>query len=239
MKISAIVLAGETANEELLEKCLKSLAWCDEIVKVEPESKNEDFSKWRNEGAKKAKNEWLFYVDSDEEVTPKLRKEIKSAIKSSKEEVGAFAIPRENILLGKKMRHGGWFPDYVLRLIKKEKLVHWEGRLHEQPKIKGETGYLKSPFIHKKHDDIAGMVEKTNKWSEVEGRLMYEAGHPQMNFFRFASAGMREFWQRMILQTAFLDGVEGTIYGLYQVYSRLISYAKLWEMQIKNEGGNI
>jgi hypothetical protein len=43
----------------------------------------------------------------------------------------------------------------------------------------------------------------------------------------------------MVVQTAFMDGAEGTIYGLYQVYSRLISYAKLWEMQIKNESGNL
>ncbi|KKR85027.1 MAG: hypothetical protein UU32_C0042G0010, partial [Candidatus Woesebacteria bacterium GW2011_GWB1_41_10] len=50
-------------------------------------------------------------------------------------------------------------------------------------------------------------------------------------FFRFFTAGLREFWLRMIKQMAFLDGKEGTIYAIYQVYSRLISYAKLWEKQ--------
>jgi len=43
----------------------------------------------------------------------------------------------------------------------------------------------------------------------------------------------REFWLRMIKQMAFLDGSEGIIYAIYQVYSRFISYAKLWEMQIR------
>jgi len=39
----------------------------------------------------------------------------------------------------------------------------------------------------------------------------------------------------MIKQAAFLDGVEGIIYGIYQVYSRLISYAKLWELQLSSK----
>ena len=79
------------------------------------------------------------------------------------------------------------------------------------------------------------MVDKTNEWSEIEAKLMYDAHHPKMNMFRFASAGFREFWKRMILQVAFLDGTEGVIYGMYQVFSRLISYSKLWEMQLRSK----
>ena len=76
------------------------------------------------------------------------------------------------------------------------------------------------------------MVDKTNKCSVIEAKLMFEAGHPPMNIPRFMTAMFREFWLRMIRQTAFLDGSVGIIYALYQVYSRFISYAKLWEMQV-------
>ncbi len=76
------------------------------------------------------------------------------------------------------------------------------------------------------------MVEKTNKWSEIEAKLMYDANHPRMNIIRFFTAMSREFWLRMIKYKAFLDGAEGTIYALYQVWSKFISYAKLWEMQV-------
>jgi glycosyltransferase involved in cell wall biosynthesis len=236
--LSVIILQGGNYDKELFVNCLDSVSFADEIIKVETDNLKGSFSDFRNSGAKMAKGEWLLYVDTDEIVTSELKKEVEKTIQNN--DFCAYAIPRRNIVLGREMKHCGLWPDYVLRLIKKDCLVSWEGKLHEQPKINGKTGYLKEPLIHKKHDDIAGMVEKTNKWSEVEGRLMFEAHHPPMNFFRFVSAGLREFWQRMILQTAFLDGTEGTIYGLYQVYSRLISYSKLWEMQIqKNEGGNI
>ncbi len=60
---------------------------------------------------------------------------------------------------------------------------------------------------------------------------MLDANHPPMNIPRFASAMVRELWHRMVKHRAFLDGFEGTIFAIYQVYSRFVSYAKLWEMQ--------
>jgi glycosyltransferase involved in cell wall biosynthesis len=231
MKISAIILAGGKIDQYLFKKCLDSLIWCDEIVKIDTNNLNGSFADWRNEGAKRAKGKWLLYIDADEIVTPELHKKILSVIDS--DEFSAYAIPRRNIVLGQEMKHCGLWPDYVLRLIKKDKLIGWQGELHEQPKIKGKIKHLKEPLIHKKHDHIAEMVDKTNQWSEVEAKLMFDAHHPKMNVVRFFTAGAREFWLRMILQTAFMDGTRGIIYGLYQVFSKLISYTKLWELQIK------
>ncbi len=229
--ISAIVLVGGDYDKALLGKCLDSLSWAGEIIKVETEKIKGSFSEWRNYGARESKGEWLFYVDLDEEVTPELREEV---IKTTMEgKYTAYALPRRNFLLGHKMRFGGWWPDYVLRLIKKDSLISWEGELHEQPKIKGEVGKLKNPLIHNSHRSLSEMVEKTNKWSEIEARLLYKSGHPKMNIARFISAGAREFWNRGIVRFGFLDGTVGVIEVFYQTYSRLITYAKLWELQTK------
>jgi len=235
--ISAIVLIGGDYNKKLLEKCVDLLSWADEIVKVETDSISGSFSEWRNYGAKKAQGDWLLYVDSDEEVSTELREEIKLKIVNCKDAsssmlgIGAFAIPRSNILLGKQMRHGGWWPDYVLRLIKKDALIKWEGELHEQPKIKGNIGKLKNPLIHNSHRSLTEMVDKTNRWSEIEAELLFKSGHSKMNIVRFCSAGFREFWYRGIVKFGFLDGTVGIIEVFYQTYSRLITYAKLWEKQ--------
>jgi hypothetical protein len=119
--------------------------------------------------------------------------------------------------------------------MKKASLIAWEGDLHEQPKYKRKLGYLEHPLIHRKHDNLEEMVEKTNDWSAIEARLMFEANHPPMNVARFISAMFREFWLRMIKKRAFFDGSVGIIYAIYQTYSRFVSYAKLWEMQIQGE----
>lgn len=234
--LSVIILQGGKFDEAIYKKCLDSISWADEIIKIDTDGFKGNFSDFRNLGAKKAKGDWLLYVDTDEIVTPELKKVIGESINS--DNYSAYAIPRRNIVLGREMKHCGLWPDYVLRLIKKDKLIGWYGELHEQPKVEGRTFHLKEPLIHQKHDNLSDMVEKTNKWSDVEAKLMFDAHHPKMNFFRFCSAGIREFWLRMVIQTAFLDGVEGTIYGIYQVYSRLISYSKLWELQLKNASSN-
>lgn len=239
MKISAIVLIGGRIDKNLLRKCLKSLDWCDEIVKIKTKNLEGSFSDWRNEGTRQAKGDWFFYVDVDEQVPQNLKEEILQITNHKSQITNAYAIPRKNIIFGKEMKHCGLWPDFVVRLIKIDNLIKWEGKLHEQPKVNGEIRYLKEPLIHYKHDNLSDMVDKTNKWSEVEAKLMYQANHPPMNIFRFFTAGLREFYLRMIRQTAFLDGPEGIIYGMYQVFSRLISYSKLWELQLKNARSNL
>ena len=132
------------------------------------------------------------------------------------------------------MKHGGWSPDYVKRLFLKDKLTGWSGELHEEPHFEGEMGYIKNSLIHFKENKIEDMVKKTNIWSDIEAQLMYKAGHPKMNIVRFATAMFREAWLRIIKKAGFLDGPEGIIYNSYQVWSKFITYAKLWEIQIKN-----
>lgn len=260
-KISAVVIAKN--EEEKIKDCLESVRWAGEVIVVDNASTDNtpdvakqsgarvmtasekytlNYSKLRNLGLKNTKGEWVLYIDADEQVSPELEGEILEKIKTEKwqeSNLTAFAIPRRNFILGKELKHGGWWPDYVKRLFLKSKLKGWIGELHEEPRFDGKLGLLEKPLIHLKRDDLSGMVEKTNEWSEIEARLMYEANHPPMNVIRFLSAMFREFWLRMIRYKAYMDGVEGVIYAMYQVYSRFISYAKLWEMQIRNKQDEI
>ena len=236
-KVSVIILIGGSFDKTLLERCLDSVSWADEIIKIETEDLKGSFADWRNLGAKKAKNEWLFYVDADETVTPELKEMIMKVIPSG--EFAAYAIPRRNIFLGHEMHWGGWRPDYVVRLIRKDKLEGWKGELHEQPKITGTICHLREPLIHESHRNLTDMVEKTNEWSEIEAKLLYKSGHPKMNIFRFFTAGFREAWYRGVVKLGFLDGTVGVIEIIYQTFSRLITYSKLWELQTKNAGSNL
>lgn len=230
--VSGIIIYGGDYDKELVEKAKKSLAWCDEIVMVNGVSGS--FSDWRNEGLQKTKSKWVIYLDSDEEITPELREEILKVTKDN-QLVGCFAIPRQNIIFGKEFKYSGQYPDYQKRLFKKKNLKKWMGEVHEEPQIEGQMGHLKNTILHHKNMTLSEMVEKTNRWSEIEAKLMFEASHPPMNIMRFISAGFREFVKRFLKEKAFLDGKEGIIYGIYQIYSKLISYSKLWEMQLKSK----
>jgi hypothetical protein len=79
IRISAIVLVGGRYDKTLLSKCLNSVSWCDEVISIETDGRKGSFSDFRNEGARKAKGDWLLYIDTDEEVTGKLRETIQKA----------------------------------------------------------------------------------------------------------------------------------------------------------------
>lgn len=266
IKFSVIVI---TKNEEaVIKDCLESVKWAEEIIILDTGSIDQtlkiareytdkifvysekpgiDYSAWRNYSASKAKGEWLFYLDSDERVPPLLKREIEMVISDQwpvehgqgEKEFVAFAMPRRNIRLTKELHFGGWWPDYVLRLIKKKNLEKWEGQLHEQPIIKGEVGKLSEPLVHYSHrGSFEHKVTNTIVWSKLEAELLMRANHPPMNTKRFFGAMGREFYKRMIKYQAWRDGTEGIIEAFYQVFSVFITYAQLWELQQKNESRN-
>ncbi len=249
-KVGVVILAKN--EEKNILGCLKSISWADEIVvvldkdstdKTKEISKgfgvsvfeygSDNFAERRNFGTRKINSEWVLHVDADERVTPQLKNEILEVVENDGYGNTHFAVPRRNYVFGKEMKYCGLWPDYVVRLFKREYFVRWQGRLHEQPVVRGSLGYLNNFFVHIKHDNLFDIVRKTNSWSKIEAELMYNANHPPMNVLRFITAIFREFWLRMVKQKSFLDGVEGIIYGIYQVYSRFLSYAKLWEMQLR------
>ncbi len=247
--LSVIVIAYN--DEKIITDCLESVSWAEELIVVNNGSTDKtsklarklgatvigspkngiDFSKLRNVGAKSAHQKWLFYIDTDERASLEVKNEIINAI--NKDHYSGYNFPRQNIFLGHPMRHGGWWPDMVLRLIKKSDLKGWRGSLHEQPEIAGKIGVLKNPLVHYSHRSLSEMLNKTNEWSGLEAKLLYDAHHPEMTWWRFISVAFREFWYRGIVKLGFLDGTVGVIEIIYQMFSRMITYAKLWELQVK------
>jgi glycosyltransferase involved in cell wall biosynthesis len=246
--LSAIVISKN--DEEKIKECLESLGFAGEIIVIDNGSSDKSFdiarkftdkvyslpkvgfSELRNEGLNKASGKWVLYVDTDERVTPGLRQELEKIIDNKDGmHYEAYAIPRKNIIFGKEMKHGGLYPDYVKRLYLKSSLKKWEGDLHEEPVYEGVMGHMSNPLIHLKHARMSEMIEKTNKWSEIEAKLLLDSGHPEMTWWRFPRIMLTEIWYRLIILKGFMDGIEGVIYSIYQMWSKFITYAKLWEMQ--------
>ncbi|MBI1871831.1 glycosyltransferase [Candidatus Collierbacteria bacterium] len=246
-KLSAIVIGQNVADEVI--PAFKTLKFADEIIFIHPhtgsideteaiakkyaqkivKSPTYDFSKWRNDGAEAASGEWLLYLDSDERIPKKLAEEIERAIYRSIH--NAYTIPRYEIFLGKHLAH--WPHPRVLRLIKKNALKGWQGKLHEQPKIEGTVGSLKEQMVHLSHKNIDEKIEGTVKWSRLEAEMLIKANHPQMRGWRFFRIMATEFWQRFFKQGLWRDGTEGIIEVIYQIFSVFVTYERLWEMQRK------
>jgi glycosyltransferase involved in cell wall biosynthesis len=253
MKLSVVIIAKN--EEEVIAEAIKSALWAEEVVVLDTGSidktpqiahklgarvarmptKGLTFARWRTEAIGKSKGEWLFYLDADERITPGLRKEILEIVNSKEREFSAYAAPRENYYLGKRMRWGGAWPDYVERLFYKKNLKKWIGRLHERPVFKGKLGYLENPLEHYTHRDLTSMLKKTIKWSRLEAEELYRAGHPPVTWWRFLRIMLTELWDRGIKKQGFRDGTVGVIEIIFQMFSRFITYARLWEMQTNSK----
>jgi len=237
-----------TKNEESrIMTCLESVKWASEIIVVDNGSQDDtlqivkkytenifktssqDFAEIRNLGMEKAAGDWVLFVDADERVTEALKLEIEESIKSSGR--SAYAISRKNIIFGKEVNYGPFWPDWVIRLLKKTDFDVWVGKVHEYPKFKGKLGYSKNSFLHLTHRNIDQIVLKSLEWSKIDAKLRLDASHPKMSGWRFLRIFFTEVFNQGILKKGFFNGTIGTMDSLLQVFSMLMSYIRLWQMQ--------
>lgn len=237
-----------TKNEQdRIKACLESVKWADEIVVLDNGSEDEtieiakkytdkifnfidlDFASIRNEGMKKAKGEWVLYVDSDERILTPLKEEIASLIKSN--QYNAYAISRRNIILGQEVNYGPYKRDWVIRLFKKEDFDSWSGKVHESAHFKGKLGYTKNFLLHLTHRDVDQIVLKSLAWSKIDAKLRYDSNHPQMSGWRFLRILLSEFFNQGIKRGGFFNGTVGIVDSTLQVFSLFITFVRLWQMQ--------
>lgn len=190
------------------------------------------------------KTEWVFILDADERMTKELAEEIRqlsvTGIRDQTKDkdftdtryqipVTHFRVPRKNIFGHKKwLRHGGWWPDHQIRLIKKSEFVEWPARIHSTPVIKGEFDVLKNPIVHYFHGDLETMVEKTLNFENIESDLLYAAKR-EVNVPTFFRKFYGEMWRRLIKNAGFMDGTYGILESIYQAFSKTITYLLLYE----------
>lgn len=183
-------------------------------------------------GIKKAESDWVLILDSDERLTQELIEEIKPVINHPEADFSYYMIPRKNFFLDQWLKHGGWWPDYQIRLINKNYFLFWPKEIHSTPKIKGKGGILKNYLLHYSHGNINSMVEKTLIFEDIESDLLYQASR-SVNTLTFFRKFLGELWRRLIIKKGFFDGKAGIIESVYQAYSKTITYLFLYEKNLK------
>ncbi len=243
--LSVVVI---TKNEEArIKTCLESVKWADELIVLDNGSSDKtphiarqftdqvfifgdlDFSSLRNKGMEKAKGEWVLFVDSDERVTNSLAEEIKILVNSTN--ISAYAICRRNIIFGKEVKNGPFWPDWMIRLLKKESFETWVGKVHEYPKFKGDLGYSENYLIHLTHRNLDQVVLKSLEWSKIDAKLRLDAKHPKMSGWRFLRILITELLNQGIVRKGFSNGTIGVIDTILQTFSMLMTYIRLWQLQ--------
>ncbi len=245
-KLSVVISAYN--EDKIIGRTLKALAWTDEIVLINNNSTDETakiaqkytshiysrpnqlmLNKNKNFGFSKATGDWILCLDADEEVTPELASEIRTSINAASKEIAGFWLPRKNIIFGKWIKHGLWWPDRQLRLFRRGAGKFAEKHVHEYLNVDGKTEHLTEPFVHYNYSSISQFIHKMDSiYTENEVENLLSTGYvaswkdaikfPVSDFVKvyFAQAG----WQ---------DGLHGLVLALLQAFYSLVVFAKLWE----------
>jgi (heptosyl)LPS beta-1,4-glucosyltransferase len=243
-KVSIVISAWNESR--IIGQCLESVKWADEIIVVDNSSTDNTaqiakkagatvysqpnklmLNLNKNYGFSKASNEWILNLDADEEVTPLLKLEILDTI--NKDDVyEGYWIPRKNIIFGKWIEHGLWWPDKQLRLFKKNKGKFPCFRIHEYIKIDGPTSELAEPYIHSNYVSVSQYIQKLDRCTTSEASEMLNSGY-QFVWHDLIRFPVSDFLKIYFAQLAWKDGIHGLVLSLLQTFYSFVEIVKIWE----------
>lgn len=170
---------------------------------------------------------WVLNLDADEYVPAALAAEIRTALATAPPEVTAFSMPRLSYYLGRWIRHGGWYPDRKVRLVRRGS-GRWIGKgIHERLVAQGQVQPLVHPMRHLVYRSIFDHVKTANQFSGVYAAHRGGAGP----FFLLAGLphAMGKFIECYLWKRGFLDGWAGLVIAMISSFYVFLKHAKAWE----------
>ncbi len=238
--ISIVII---TKNEsEHIERCLDSVSWADEIIVLDSGSDDDTveicrrytsnvfvtdwpgFGPQKQRALDKASGDWVFSIDADEVVTEELKLEILAAIKRT--DVHGYEIPRLSSYCGRQMRHGGWWPDYVLRLFQAGSGKFTDSIVHERVIVEGKIERLTSPLEHETYTNLEEVLFKIDSYSTLGAKMLFNQGR-KTSVMEALLRGGWAFFRTYILKASLLDGQQGLMLAISNAESTYYKYIKL------------
>ena len=241
--MSAVVL---TRNEEVhLPDCLASLQWCDEVLVLDSFSTDRtveiarlcgaavvqrpfvNFGDQRNAALDLIQSEWVFFVDADERVSAELAAEVGAAIRLP--EYDGWWVPTKSSFFGKWLSHGGFYPDYHLRLAKKKSLRYDPlQKVHEIPTLNGRAGYLKNPLLHLCYQSLGELKVAKARYAALLAEIHFEKGIKPS--YHLLAAPILTFFEQLIVKKGYRDGWAGWLISVLWSYYAFDEYRRLWAL---------
>lgn len=201
--------------------------------------------------------EWVMKIDADEELTEDLANEMEEKLDNISKNITGIILRRRVYFMGKWLKHGGKYPELLLRIFRFGHGKSEERQMDEHLIVNdGETVVLKNDFIDNNRKDLEWWINKHNWYSNKEvfdyqeqlnnnniesientstslqaktKRVVKKKGYYRLpKFFR----AHIYFIYRYYFRFGFLDGKEGKIYTFLQAYwYRFLVDAKIYECE--------
>ncbi|MBQ1541695.1 glycosyl transferase [Caulobacter sp. CCUG 60055] len=248
VKLSGLVCAH---NEEArLTACLERLAFCDEIVVVADRCTDRTEQIARRHGARvvsgifpvegrrkeagvaACRGEWIFELDADEHVPPRLAQEIRLTI-AARGAADWYQVPVDNYV-GDRLVRDGWGGSFgcssVARLFRKGVKTWKHERVHPGTSFHGVYGgKLETAIAHKVDDDIADMIQRLSRYTALRAQDLAEGGKIKGigdDLFR----GIRRFFKCYVSRKGYREGEYGVLIALMAALYPILSNLRAREL---------
>jgi glycosyltransferase involved in cell wall biosynthesis len=240
-------------EEENIQRALESVSWAEEILVVDSGSTDQtrEIAKkqharviqnpWPGYGQQKnfaqnhASHDWILNIDADEVVPKELSEEIcdvLSQINQNQLKAAGFFMPRKTFYLGRWIKHGGWYPNYLVRLANRQFAKWSEPSVHEELCANGQLRYLKHALHHYAFSSIEDQVLTNLRFSKLGSLDLQKAGQ-QASVPRIIFKPIGKFIETYFFKKGFLDGLPGFIICMNAAHSMFLKYAYLSETKIR------
>lgn len=250
--LSAVVMTKNV--EAVIEKCLKSITWADEIVVIDGFSTDRTMeickkytdkiiqNRWdgfrfcteRNLGTEHATGDWVLQIDPDECMTEDLKTKILEVLVNVSLPYVAYEYRKKNYFLGHWMQYGGWY-HYTLHFFKKG-YAEYEGIIHESLKVYGPVGKIEAAVEHYPFQNIAQFIDRHNGYSDREALQILEKKEILPNstiWYHLTLRPVKLFIKFYIKKKGYRDGIYGFIFSILFSWVHFLNWLKYWEL-VKN-----
>ena len=247
-RITAVVLMQDEAPH--VAPCLRTLRWADALLVVDGGSRDDTPHLARAAGARVVERTWdhwtgqrtyalsqvgtpwVLFVDADERVPPDLATEIRVAVERSERNgsPAGFWIPRQNLILGRWVRHAGWYPDHQLRLFRTDQGRYDPDRqVHELVQLDGEAARLSAHLIHHNYVSWREFWRKQLRYARSEAAQLHAQGK-RARPHNLVLQPLRELRRRYVTLGGYRAGALGLQLSLVLAVATCVTYAELWRL---------
>lgn len=172
-------------------------------------------------------NEWVLNLDSDEELSVELKKEIKQTI--ADDLVDGLDIKISGLNMG-KFSNPLTLSTSRVRFFKKAKGYYKPKEVHESITLQGKTKKTKGLIYDYGTDNLEVQLNKTNLYSTLAATEKFNKGK-KSSLLKLIIIFPLAFLKAFILRRGLLNGTRGFISAINIAYYAFLKEAKLYEMK--------